>query len=311
MNRSGKEKTSPIVLMSREDSPIHGIVKRLADKYGFLWHQMPNFPLSRNAAIVLVASTGDKKMFSELSDKCGVWNQNEQTACACYELEVGNGVPVLMSDDEPLTDWILAESVFYEQNKIGFEGANELSAEQLCEFETVLEYTLLELIEAFTAKKKPIIKKSPFVKSIDAEDGCVWSIEVNDPVTNRTVSTSISPYALLNSLGEERGEQDLFTCDCGVPECARIYHTKFFCTEQYVHWSFEELGTAYSLFFDRIAYERAAIEMLHNIYDTKEGWKFNAAEYWSYEDFKSAVDEFLAAKPYFKTIWNEIEETSI
>lgn len=65
--------------MSREDSPIHGIVKRLADKYGFLWHKMPNFPLSRNAAIVLVASTGDKKMFSELSDKCGVWNQNEQT----------------------------------------------------------------------------------------------------------------------------------------------------------------------------------------------------------------------------------------
>lgn len=58
-----------------------------------------------------------------------------------------------------------------------------------------------------------IIEKSPFVKSTDSEDGVFWSIKVKDPVTNRTVSTSISPYALLNSLGEERGEQELFTCD--------------------------------------------------------------------------------------------------
>lgn len=156
-----------------------------------------------------------------------------------------------------------------------------------------------------------MIEKSPFVRSFDAEDGFFWSIEVHDPATNRTVSTSISPYALLNSLGEERGEQDLFTCDCGVPECARIYHEKFACTEKYVHWSFEELGITYSLFFDRSIYERAAIEMLHDIYSTKEGWKFNASEYSSYEEFKSAVDEFLVAKPNFKAIWDDIEEVSI
>lgn len=155
-----------------------------------------------------------------------------------------------------------------------------------------------------------IIEKSPFVKSADSEDGVFWSIEVKDPATNRTVATSISPYALLNSLGEERGEQELFTCDCGVAECARIYHEKFECTEKYVHWSFVERGTAYSLYFDRITHEMAAIEMLHDIYVTKEGWKFNAIEYYSYEDFKSAVDEFLAAKPHFKAIWDETEEAS-
>ena len=153
-----------------------------------------------------------------------------------------------------------------------------------------------------------IIAKAPFVKSTDAEDGFFWSIEVKDPATERTIATSISPYALMNSLGEERGEQELFTCGCGVAECARIYHEKFECTEKYIHWSFVELGTAYSLFFDRITYEMAAIEMLHDIYVTKEGWKFNAIEYYSYEDFKSAVDEFLAAKPYFKTVWNELED---
>lgn len=153
-----------------------------------------------------------------------------------------------------------------------------------------------------------IIEKSPFIKDTDSEEGFFWSIEVNDPASNRIVETSISPYALLNSLGEERGEQELFTCGCGVAECARIYHEKFECTEKYVHWSFVELGTAYSLFFDRIAYEVGAIEMLHDIYVTKAGWKFNAIEYYSYEDFKADVDKFLAAKPHFKAIWDEIEE---
>ena len=88
---------------------------------------------------------------------------------------------------------------------------------------------------------------SPFVKSLDDEDGFFWSLEVKDPSTDQTVETAISPYALLNSLGEESGEQELFTCGCGVAECARIYHEKFECTDKYVHWSFVELGTAYSL----------------------------------------------------------------
>ena len=114
-------------------------------------------------------------------------------------------------------------------------------------------------------------------------------------------------YALLNSLGEEGGEQELFTCGCGVDECARIYHEEFDCTEKCVHWRFEKMGIAYSLFFDRIAYEIGAIEMLHDIYATKAGWKFNAIEYYSYEDFKFAVAEFLAAKPHFKVIWDEID----
>ena len=153
-----------------------------------------------------------------------------------------------------------------------------------------------------------IIMKSPFVKDADSEEGFFWSIEVNDPATNRTIEASISPYALLHSLGEEQGEQDLFTCGCGVAECARIYHEKFACTEKYVCWSFVELGIAYSLFFDRIAYEVGAIEMLHDIYVTKAGWKFNAIEYYSYEDFKAAVDKFLVAKPQFKTLWEEFEE---
>ena len=46
--------------------------------------------------------------------------------------------------------------------------------------------------------------------------------------------------------------------------------------------------------------------MLHDIYVTQSGWRFNAIEYDSYEQFKTAVDEFLSAKPRFKTIWDEL-----
>jgi hypothetical protein len=157
---------------------------------------------------------------------------------------------------------------------------------------------------------RQVIIESPFVKE-DDDEGFLWSFRVVEPTTNQQIDTSISPYALLNSLGEERGEQELLTCGCGVAECARISHEKFECTEKYVHWSFVEMGTAHSLFFDRISYEMAAIEMLHDIYVTKVGWRFNAIEYNSYEDFKTAVDEFLAAKPHFKAMWDEAEEDSM
>lgn len=153
MKRFGQDDTYPLVLMSRDGGPIHGIVKNLAGKHGFLWRGLSDFPLPRNAAIVLVAPAGDEKMFSVLSSKCGVWNENEQTACACYELEVGNGVHATMSDKESLTDWILTEYDFYGQSEIGFEGADGLTVEQLQDFETVLERTLLELIKSFAAER--------------------------------------------------------------------------------------------------------------------------------------------------------------
>ena len=42
------------------DCFLDGVVKHLSSEYGFLWRELPNFPLSRNASIVLVAPTGDK-----------------------------------------------------------------------------------------------------------------------------------------------------------------------------------------------------------------------------------------------------------
>jgi len=157
MKTFGKDETCPVVLMSRYGSPIHVIVKRTAGEHGFLWRELSNPPLTRNAAIILVAPAGDKKVFNELSDKCGIWNEKEQTACACYELEVGNDISASRnqheSDKESLTDWLLTEYYFYGQNEIGFEGADGLSVEQLDEFEAMLECSLQELIKSVIMDK--------------------------------------------------------------------------------------------------------------------------------------------------------------
>ena len=153
-----------------------------------------------------------------------------------------------------------------------------------------------------------LIEESPFVKTSDAEDGLFWSFKVKDPATEKLVEASIHPDALMDSLGEERGEADLLVCGCSVAGCAGFAHEKFESTDKYVHWSLSEYRQPYSWFFDRIAYEVGAIEMLHEIYVSKIGWRFNALCYDSYEAFKVAVDEFLVAKPHFKTIWDEIEE---
>ncbi len=149
MNIFGKDEAPTLVLMSRDAGSINGIVKRLAGKHGLLWRELPDYPLARNAAIVLVAPAGDGKMFDVLSDRCGVWDKNDQSACAFYELEVGDGDRIAISGVESLSDWLFVEYYYYAQNEFGFEGADGLTGEQLQEFETVLERALMELIKSF------------------------------------------------------------------------------------------------------------------------------------------------------------------
>lgn len=152
-----------------------------------------------------------------------------------------------------------------------------------------------------------LIKKSPFVKHPDAEDEYFWSIELKDPVTGKLVAASIHPDALMDSLGEESGETDLLVCGCSDAGCAGFANERFESTDRFVHWRLTEYRRPYSWYFDRAEYEAGAVEMLHEIYVSRRGWRFNALYYDSYDDFKSAVEKFLAAKPYFRTIWNKID----
>ena len=155
-----------------------------------------------------------------------------------------------------------------------------------------------------------IISKSPFVKESDGE-GIFWSIKTVDPISNRKFDTAISPRALLKSLCENHGFEELLTCTCGIAECKGIRYERFERTDNYIRWSFNDNGKTYTLYFDRSTYETGAIEMLHDVYFTKEGWYFVYSEYDSYDDFKSAVDKFLATKPHFKSIWDEVKVESV
>lgn len=154
-----------------------------------------------------------------------------------------------------------------------------------------------------------LIKKSPFVK--ETYDGeVVWEFTVDDVRTGKTVDACIDARALLESLGEPCGEAPLLTCGCGVAECARIYDERFECGDGYVHWSMSYEGRPYSFFFDRDAYETGALRMLAEVYRTKTGWEFCYGCFDTYEDFKSAVDDFLAAKPSFKKVWDGLNADS-
>lgn len=152
-----------------------------------------------------------------------------------------------------------------------------------------------------------LIANSPFVKEPDDGSGIVWAFQVKDSASELLFDACISPYALLDSLGEERGSVDLMVCGCSDAGCAGLAHEQFETTERYVHWSLTEYRKPFSWYFDRAEYEKGAIGMLHDIYVTQSGWRFNAIEYDSYEQFKTAVDEFLSTKPRFKTIWDELD----
>ena len=46
--------------------------------------------------------------------------------------------------------------------------------------------------------------------------------------------------------------------------------------------------------------------MLAEVYRTETGWEFCCGCFYSYKDFKKAVDAFLAAKPSFMELWNRL-----
>jgi hypothetical protein len=141
----------PIVFLSREDSLIGNAVKSLAKRFGVEWRIAPEYPLSPNASVVLVAPTDDPKVIEELSSKCGVLDAKTMTACACYELVLDKNChgtdQSAVDDGESLTDWILTEIHYYGRNEICFEGPENLSMSELDMFETALALTIRELIE--------------------------------------------------------------------------------------------------------------------------------------------------------------------
>lgn len=134
-----------MIFRSDDCCPIGSVVKDMAAQYGFDWMPLLSYPLPSDAAVVLVARYGDENVFASLSEKCGVWNSERGTACACYELGLGNPPLHQEYDGESLTDWMLTERYYYGQGEICFESAPAFSDAELCMFRPVLADAMKEL----------------------------------------------------------------------------------------------------------------------------------------------------------------------
>lgn len=132
-----------------DDSSVVGHAVRMkAAQYGFGWMPLPNYPLTSDAAVVLVALSGEKDCFNSLSEKCGVWNSEMEMACACYELGLGKTPTDQEDDGESLTDWMWTELFYYGKNEICFEGSSNIPEAELGVFESALDEAMGALAAA-------------------------------------------------------------------------------------------------------------------------------------------------------------------
>lgn len=124
---------------SDDSSAVGHAVRMKAAQYGFEWMPLPNYPLTSDAAVVLVALAGEKERFASLSEKCGVWNREERTACACHEVGLGKTPAVQEDEGESLTDWMWTEWYYYGKYEICFESSPNIPEAELGVFKSMLD----------------------------------------------------------------------------------------------------------------------------------------------------------------------------
>ena len=120
-NIDDAKQSKRLVFRSRAGSPVGDLVKTLARASGFEWKPLPAYPLSPDAAVVLIAPAGEESTFEALRVKCGVFNDVTMTACACYELRIGATNSSTEDIGESLIDWMFTERYFYGQKEFCFE----------------------------------------------------------------------------------------------------------------------------------------------------------------------------------------------
>ena len=134
-----------LVFRSMAGSQVGDVVKTLATGSGFEWMPLPVYPLSSDAAVVIVAPAGVESVFDALRDKCGVWNEETMTACACYELRLSATNPPTEEISESLTDWMFTERYFYGKEEFCFESPDVFIESDLDIFKSKLAETIREL----------------------------------------------------------------------------------------------------------------------------------------------------------------------
>lgn len=142
-----------------------------------------------------------------------------------------------------------------------------------------------------------LIQTSPFV--LKEAKGRFWSFKAEDPAAKRVFEAEIDYSELLPAIGETDyfGDEDagILTCGCGIPGCAGIWSQTCHVSRHMVHWTVRETGHWTDLFFEREAYERGMVGMLHEMVTSGKEYTMPYLCECEYNDWSKFVAEAQAA----------------
>lgn len=120
-----------------------------------------------------------------------------------------------------------------------------------------------------------LITDTPFVIETTKEGRLTCKFQAKDPCTGDWLSHHINLAQLLAQFRfEDYYSEDqeitaykppILTCLCGCAGCAGLHQQAFHIASRVVHWSIREYDTDFELFFERDAYERGALRMVHTL----------------------------------------------
>ncbi|MBR6021835.1 MAG: hypothetical protein IK066_05385 [Kiritimatiellae bacterium] len=157
-----------------------------------------------------------------------------------------------------------------------------------------------------------LIRTSPFVREEDEDGVGFWAFEAEDPVAKRVFDADIDYSELFPAIGKTDyfGDEGagILTCGCGVPGCAGIWSQTCHVSRRMVHWTVRETGRWTEWFFERKAYERGLVEMLHEMVTSGQEYSLPYLCECEYKDWGKFVAEAQAAVercPHLLELWEK------
>ena len=193
---------------------------------------------------------------------------------------------------------------------------SELSALEWCEVGEKYPHLVPEPFREYEPFNSAfLIRESPFVN----EKGDEYLFVAISPDSGEPLRCGIDLWNLLKILGASYYQHDqqhdgsfnaVLVCDgCGIAGCAGIWSQTCHVSKWMVHWSVRVYDEEFELFFEREAYEKGLIAMLHEIVtsDVVFTVPYSCSPYEDKEEFVEMVKKTLAQRPYFIDMWNECD----
>ncbi len=144
---------------------------------------------------------------------------------------------------------------------------------------------------------------------------CVLELRIQDDYCRGLVRVEEDERVLFDEYIATRGliasllgttEEPIMTCSCTDPGCAGFDDQESRLGDDFVHWTLCYHGEDLDLFFDRDAYEDAALAVLRHFYDHPwESYEFGTVpeEYHDYDDFTAVLDDLFSRNAILKEKW--------